>query len=231
MESNRRSIGNRDCAIGNVGLYVFDLDGTLVDSRADLADSANALLAECGGAPLPEEQIGRMVGEGAAVLVSRVFDAANTQSPPDALDRFLALYDARLLDRTRAYDGIPDTLAALAARATLAVLTNKPRAAALRILDGLGLARFFNADDVVGGDGPLPRKPDPAGLQHLAGRAGVALDRTVLVGDSLIDWETARRAGVRICLARYGFGFDGFPMDRLRASDRWIDAPGDLLAL
>src|SRR5262245_26911221 len=168
--------------------YVFDLDGTLVDSRRDLADAANALLEECGGAPLPEEHIGRMVGDGAAVLVSRVFAAADLPLPPDALPRFLRLYDRRLLDHTKPYAGMIETLDELVGRAPLAVLTNKPLAATRRILDGLGLARFFGAA-VIGGDGPLPRKPDPSGLERLASTAGVAVASTLLVGDSMIDWE------------------------------------------
>jgi len=213
-----------------VDLYVFDLDGTLVDSRRDLADSANALLEECGGAPLPEERIGRMVGDGAAVLVSRVFAAAGLPLPSDALPRFLAFYDRRLLDHTRPYAGMIETLDALRARAPMAVLTNKPLAATRRILDGLGLATFFG-DAVIGGDGPLPRKPEPAGLQHLAWAAGVAVGSTLLVGDSIIDWETARRASARICLARYGFGFDGFPMLQIRADDWLIDSPSELIQL
>jgi phosphoglycolate phosphatase len=210
--------------------YVFDLDGTLVDSRRDLADSANALVEECGGEPLPEDRIGRMVGEGAAVLVSRVFAAAEVPLPPDALPRFLAHYDRRLLDHTRPYDGMIETLRALQASAPLAVLTNKPLAATRRILDGVGLAPFFR-DAVVGGDGPLPRKPEPAGLQHLVSEAGVAVGSTLLVGDSVIDWETARRASAQICLARYGFGFHGFPAERIRAEDRIIDSPADLIRL
>ena len=212
-------------------LYVFDLDGTLVDSRRDLADAANALLVECGGTPLSEERVGRMVGDGAAVLVSRVFDAAAIQRPVDALPRFLALYDARLLNHTRPYEGMEGTLAALQSRAPLAVLTNKPLAATRRILDGLDLARYFDADAVLGGDGPFPRKPDASGLEHLAARARVPLASTLLVGYSSIDWETARRAASALCLARYGFGFAGFPIEQLREADRVIDAPMELLRL
>jgi phosphoglycolate phosphatase len=212
-------------------LYVFDLDGTLVDSRRDLAAAANALLEQCGHAPLSEERIGRMIGEGAAVLVARVFEAAAIDRPADALTRFLSLYDARLLDQTRVYDGMEETLSALHDRVPLAVLTNKPIAATRRILAGLGLGRFFDPATVIGGDGPFPRKPDPSGLAHLSSLAGVPVESTVLVGDSFIDWETASRARATICLARYGFGFEGFPIAQLRAEDRVIDAPGDLLRL
>src|SRR5215831_14884368 len=114
-------------------LYVFDMDGTLVDSRRDLANATNALLVECGAAPLPDDRIGRMVGDGAATLVARAFEAAGVERPADALSRFLTIYSAHLLDHTRPYPGIVETLGALRARASLAVLTNKPLASTREI--------------------------------------------------------------------------------------------------
>ena len=212
-------------------LIVFDLDGTLIDSRRDLADAANALLVSEGAAPLSEERIGRMVGDGAATLVARAFEASGVERPADALERFLALYDQRMLNHTRPYPGIPKVLEVLGLRSLLAVLTNKPLASTRRILAGLGLARHFPDSAVVGGDGPFPRKPDPAGLVHLTTRARVDASATLLVGDSIVDWRTARAAATPICLARYGFGYEGFPREELVASDRLIDAPADLLAL
>jgi len=212
-------------------LVVFDLDGTLVDSRRDIADAANALLASCGAPPLAEDRIGRMVGDGAANLVARAFEAAAIERPPDALDRFLALYERRLIVHTRPYPGMIDVLEALAERGPLAVLTNKPLRSKRAILQGLDLARFFAEDAVVGGDGAFPRKPDPAGLKHIQTRAAVPATASVLVGDSLIDFRTARAGGTDICLARYGFGFEGFPVELLRSDDIVIDSPADLLRL
>ena len=211
-------------------LFVFDLDGTLVDSLRDLADSANELLGECGRPPLDVDAVGRMVGEGAAQLVARVFAASGIAMPPGALERFLAIYDTRLLNHTRAYDGMPDALASLSKNAPLAVLTNKPLEATVRVLDGLGLSKFFTSG-ILGGDGPLPRKPDPSGMLSLCERAGVTAAEAMLVGDSFIDWQTAENAGTRICLARYGFGFREFPKDRLRSGEHLIDSPVDLLNL
>ena len=210
---------------------VFDLDGTLIDSRRDLADSANELLVECGADALTEDAIGRMVGDGAGVLVARAFAAAGRTMPSDALARFLAKYDGRLLVHTRPYDGITDLLIALRNRFGLGVLTNKPLAATLRILEGLGLARAFSADAIVGGDGPYPRKPDPQGLVALAQLLGAPARETMLVGDSFIDWQTARAASAKACIARYGFGFSGFPQDMLTSADVTIDHPRDLLRL
>ena len=212
-------------------LYVFDLDGTLVDSRRDIADAANELLVACGAAPMSEEQIGQLVGDGAARLVARAFKASGVDRPADALDRYLAFYGARLLNHTRPYAGVPDVLEALGARASLAVLTNKPIAATRSILDGLDLTRHFPAGAILGGDGPFARKPDPAALRHLVSGAGTVPASSIMVGDSSIDWQTARAAGTRVCLARYGFGFESVPVEELGAEDCVIDAPAQLLGL
>jgi phosphoglycolate phosphatase len=212
-------------------LFVFDLDGTLIDSRRDISDAANALLIASGAAPLPEADIGRMVGDGAARLVARAFKASGVDRPPDALERYLALYDERLLHHTRPYNGIPATLDALASRAALAVLTNKPLAATQRILDGLDLARYFPTDAVLGGDGPFARKPDPDALRHLITVAQASPESTLMVGDSDIDRRTARAAPARVCLARYGFGFISVALHELAPDDYVIDVPSELLTL
>ena len=187
------------------------------------------MLEDAGAPRLSEEAIGGMVGDGAAALVARAFAAAGVPPPVDALDRFLAVYDERLLVHTRAYPGIPEVLAALHHRLPLAVLTNKPRGATREILEGLDLARYFEQDAIIGGDGPFPRKPDPAGLRHLADRAGVSPADTLLVGDSLVDLKTAGAAASSICLARYGFGFETVRAAGAASTEWTIDAPEDLL--
>lgn len=212
-----------------ISFFVFDLDGTLVDSLRDIAESVNAVLEACGCAPHSEEKIGGMVGDGAAMLIARAFAAANCPAPPDALDRFLRVYDGRLLRFTRPYAGVPELLDALAARGTLAVLTNKPLGATRAILETLNLSAHFG-DRVLGGDGPHPRKPEAAGLLQLMSRANVRPSQTMMVGDSVIDFRTARNAAAHVCLARYGFGYHDFPTDELRADDRVIDHPLALLA-
>jgi phosphoglycolate phosphatase len=209
---------------------VFDLDGTLVDSRRDLAESMNLLLEAAGVRPLPESAIGAMVGEGAATLVRRAFAAAGEAPPDHALERFLEIYDARLLRHTRPYEGVARVLEALGAFASLGVLTNKPLAATRQILGGLDLAKHFEGR-VVGGDGPFPRKPDPQGLEYLMAEARQTPADTLMVGDSVIDWKVARGARTRVCIARYGFGFETFSAGVLQSDDLTIDAPADLLAL
>jgi phosphoglycolate phosphatase len=209
-----------------IRLAVFDLDGTLVDSRRDLANAANALVAGLGGRPLSEEAIGRMVGEGAAVLVRRVLTAANLDpDAPGALPRFLELYDERLTEHTVPYGGIVEALDALAARMPLAVLTNKPQRATDRLLGSLELAPYFGR--VVGGDSMLGRKPEPAGLLSLCTGAGVLPDEAILIGDSPVDLETARRAGTQVLLVSYGFGFrfDPAALETLAVADAPSEIP------
>jgi len=211
-------------------LIVFDLDGTLIDSRQDLAHATNRLLAESGAAPLPDDDIVAMVGEGAAVLVRRALSAAALDVDPSAaLARFLEIYDSCLLDSTRAYPGIEDALAGLDGTVGLAVLTNKPERATRRILEGLRLLRFFG-DAVLGADSRFPRKPDPAALLHLAARAGASPDTTLMVGDSRVDLETARRAGTAICLAKYGFGYR-FDAADLTGAEHVVEEPAALVPL
>ena len=210
-------------------LVVFDLDGTLIDSRQDLADAANALIVERGGSPLPVDTVTGMVGEGAALLVRRALTAAGLETNLDTdLARFLALYDDRLLAHTTLYPGTAEALERIARDATMAVLTNKPQRPTETILHGLGVHACFA--HVIGGDTPFGRKPDPAGLRHIMSAAGASADETILVGDSAIDLRTARAAAVPICLVTYGFGFP-LAASELRGDERLVESPEQLAAL
>lgn len=207
-------------------LVVFDLDGTLIDSRRDLTDSANALIVERGGRPLPEADITRMVGEGAALLVRRALTAAELSYADADVTRFLEIYDQRLLDTTRQYPGMREALETVAAAAVVAVLTNKPLAPARVLLDALDLSPFIAT--TVGGDGRFPRKPDPASLRHLIAAHGATAETTVMVGDTRIDFETAANAGTHMCLARYGFGYEQFDTRRLTGREALVDEPSQI---
>lgn len=203
---------------------VFDLDGTLIDSLRDLGASASELVTTLGGRPLGPEEVAVMIGEGASVLVRRALAAADVDpETPGALSRFLAIYDRRLLETTVPYEGVEEMLLLASRRARLSVLTNKPLSSSRRILEGLGLMPYF--EEVIGGDGPHGRKPDPAGLHHLTSGAATV----VLVGDSPIDWTTARTAGCTFVWARYGFGAGRF--DAPPTTPYAIDRPADLTAV
>jgi len=193
-------------------LIAFDLDGTLIDSKQDLSDSANEMLATYSAAPLAEVEVAGMVGDGARQLVQRALDARSvTADVSEALDRFLAIYGGRLFEHTRPYPGLSDAVASVADGAFLAILTNKPEAPSRTLLDGFGLSRHFRW--VIGGDSGFPRKPDPSGLRYLIRQAGVTPGASLVVGDSMIDVETARRAGAAVCVAEYGFGHLRRPLE------------------
>ena len=204
---------------------VFDLDGTLVDSRLDLAAAVNATRERLGLPALRVDAIAAMVGEGARTLLRCALPESIDGAPfEDALALFLDLYFDRCLDATRAYPGIPELLAALSPRFPLAVLTNKPERHSRRILEGLELTPRFAV--VVGGDTLPVRKPDPAGLRHLARAWSTTADRLLLVGDSGIDAATAQAAGAALALVAWGFG----GADTLIDVEAWrVASPGDLL--
>lgn len=202
-------------------VVVFDLDGTLIDSVGDLAASASDLVTGLGGRPLALDEVATMVGDGAAELVRRALGRAGLlPETPGALPRFLEIYARRLLDTTTPYEGVPDLLTQLSRRARLAVLTNKPLQPSRQILEALGLHGFFG--EVLGGDGPHRRKPDPEGLRRLSGS-----EPALMVGDSPIDWATAQGAGSAFAWARYGFGAARFTEPP--PTPYVLDRPADLV--
>ena len=189
--------------VAEAAALVFDLDGTLVDSRADLATAVNRTRGDLGLPPLALDEVVAMVGEGARRLVARALDGVEGEALDRALGRFLSHYEPRCTVETRPYPGIPELLAAESERRPLALLTNKPERTSRRILDHFGWSRRFAA--LVGGDSLPERKPAPAGIHHLAGRLGLAAEQMVLIGDTRIDAETARAAGCRFVWVEWGF--------------------------
>ena len=186
---------------------IFDLDGTLIDSRADLALAVNLTRADLGLPPLPQAQVVGYVGEGVRKLISRAIPEL-----PDRLEEALAInqrhYRAHLLDQTVLYPGVASALEAFRQHGDrLMVVTNKPRAFTDLILDGLGIGALM-ATVVGGGDCP-GLKPDPAPLLLALERSGGSVDGAWIAGDNFTDLEAGRRAGVRRCFCRYGFGDPG----------------------
>lgn len=183
---------------------VFDLDGTLIDSRRDITTAINRMRSGYGLPPIPLEAVVTMVGEGARLLVER---ALGPGFPPDRIDealaRYLEHYSEVCLEQTRPYPGVEEMLETLSASYPLALLSNKGEALSRKVLAGLGLDRFFR--EILGGDSLPTRKPDPAGLHLLAARLGVPVERLMLVGDTWIDAETAHNAGAAFALVEWGF--------------------------
>ncbi len=207
-------------------LIVFDLDGTLIDSSKDLAISMNAMLEHFGRAPLDPALIYSYVGNGAAVLVRRVMGSgASEQLLQEALEFFLKFYRAHSLEHTQLYPGVRTMIEDLAAGGNrLAVLTNKPVRISFDIIGALGLQKQFMR--IYGGDSFPVKKPDPIGIVTLRGEANASTGQTLMVGDSGVDIQTARNAGVRSCGVAWGFqpeAFDTHPPDLL------IHEPRELL--
>jgi len=192
---------------------LFDLDGTLVDSRADLINAVNLMLAELGRRTLPDTRALTFVGEGARMLVERALRAGQNGAPPDydvgydvdhALEIFRRHYRAHLLDQTRVYPGVKQTLARLY-HIPKAVVTNKPYEFTIPLLDGVGLSPYFEV--VIGGDCLPERKPSPLMLLEAASRCGVRASECLMVGDSRVDVEAGRAANMKTC--GYVPGFRG----------------------
>jgi len=186
-------------------LVIFDLDGTLIDSRLDLANSANAARAFMGMRPIPNEKVYSYVGNGAPMLIRRVLGPeASEEDIAKALEYFIHYYHDHRLDFTVLYPGVSDALDALAAaNVKMAVLTNKPVRISTAIVEGLNVAHHFGR--VYGGNSFAEKKPSPVGILKLMEEFGTEPERTLMVGDSSVDVETARNANVVACGVSYGF--------------------------
>jgi phosphoglycolate phosphatase len=189
-----------------VRALIFDLDGTLIDSKRDLIHSVNAMLGEMGRARLDEETISGYIGHGAPLLVSRALGSnAREDDLRRALQFFLAYYEEHKLDTTCAYPGVADSLAELSRKKVpMAVLTNKPVKISVRILEALGLATYFRA--IYGGNSFESKKPDPRGANTIVSEFGASPRETMLIGDSEVDVQTARNARMIAVAVNYGFG-------------------------
>jgi phosphoglycolate phosphatase len=213
-------------------LLIFDLDGTLVDSKLDLAQAVNATRSHMGMSPLDNERVYSYVGNGAPVLIRRAMGAQATEPEvQEALEFFLEYYREHYLDYTTLYPGVREALDRLrAAGKRMAVLTNKPVRISRAILEGLGVAGHFF--QIYGGNSFDLKKPDPVGVAALMKEAGIPADRCLMIGDSSVDIQTARNAGVASCGVTYGFQpetlADPAPdrlVDRLEELADWLLGP------
>ncbi len=193
-----------DTRFRSVRVLIFDLDGTLIDSKQDLIHSVNAMLRELGRGELAAETISDYIGHGAPQLVARALgDGCTEEERQRALQFFLGYYEEHKMDTTRAYPGVADTLEKLASM-PMAVLTNKPVRISVRILESMGLAKYFRA--IYGGNSFETKKPDPLGARTILRELGAEPREALLVGDSEVDVQTARNAGTLAAAVNYGFG-------------------------
>ena len=188
-------------------LFLFDLDGTLIDSRADLAAAVNAMRALHGLPALPLEKVASYVGDGVRVLAQRALEGAAVE-PDLAAREISAAYAEHLTDRTSAYPGVDAGLRALrAAGHDLALVTNKPAPHARRLMDHFGWTPLFAA--ILGGGDVAELKPSPLPLQTAMRRTGHRPETTWMVGDHHTDLEAARRASIRSIFLESGIGHPG----------------------
>ncbi len=201
---------NRRFDPNTIQLVIFDLDGTLIDSRLDLVHSVNATLRHMKRPELPDEVIASYVGDGAPALIQRALgsEADDEKLVRSGLEFFLAYYRQHKLDHTTLYEGIAQALAAVQASHNgqprkMAVLTNKPVNPSRAIIEALGLDRFFVV--VYGGNSFATKKPDPEGARAILREVSVGPAETLIVGDSGVDILTGRNAGIWTCGVTYGF--------------------------
>jgi phosphoglycolate phosphatase len=209
-----------------VRAFLFDLDGTLIDSKLDLVNSVNFMLGKMQREVLPLSTVASYIGHGAPRLVADALgpDAAEADRQR-GLEIFLAHYDQHNLDATRAYPGVVEGLEALQDR-PMAVLTNKPKKISVEILEALGLLKYFRS--VYGGDSFEKKKPDPAGAQAILKDLGANPQEAAMVGDSDVDIKTARNAGMLAIAVNYGFG----QHDRqVQPADLYVDSLQEIASL
>jgi phosphoglycolate phosphatase len=221
----------------SIQLVIFDLDGTLIDSRLDLVHSVNAALRHIGRPELPDDVIASYVGDGAPVLIQRALggEVVDEALVRKGLEFFLKYYREHKLDHTTVYPGVAEALVAIqnsdsqsrnGGPRQLAVLSNKPVGPSKAIVDALGLGRFFS--QVYGGNSFSTKKPDPEGARRLLAEYGVQPQHAAIVGDSHVDVNTGRNAGMVTVGVTYGFAphtLQDEPPDVL------VDYPSELPAL
>ena len=221
---------NRDIPVDQVRLLIFDLDGTLVDSRLDLTHSVNAMLRRFGRVELPMEVVESYVGDGAPMLVRRAMgDPDSGDLMREALEYFILYYREHKLDNTTLYEGVQRALESLRDGGNgrkMAVLSNKPVNPSRDICKALGIGPFFV--QVYGGNSFPTKKPDPQGALALCAETGVRPEQAVIIGDSDIDILTGQNAGMWTVGVNYGFMPDRL---KLTPPDALVDSPSELADL
>jgi phosphoglycolate phosphatase len=214
----------------SIKLVIFDLDGTLIDSRLDLVHSVNAALRHINRPELPDDVIASYVGDGAPVLIQRALggEASDEALVRKGLEFFLSYYREHKLDHTKVYPGIREALAAIQNSGNgiprkMAVLSNKPVNPSRAIVEALGLGGYFT--QVYGGNSFATKKPDPEGALKLVSESGLRPEQAAIVGDSHVDIRTGHNAGLSTVAVRYGFAPHTLEVE---SPDIEVDTPQEL---
>ena len=189
----------------NISLIVYDFDGTLVDTLFDIADSVNLTLADLSLSPLPREMIRKYVGKGVERLMLQILNNTNFTDIPRAVSLFKKHYSENLVNHTDFYPHGREILKHFKNKKQT-ICSNKPEDFVRQILESLNGLHLFDA--IIGGDSVKAKKPDPEGLNSILDQLNVLADEAVLIGDSPVDIETGKRAGVYTCVVNYGLGFE-----------------------
>jgi phosphoglycolate phosphatase len=222
----RRKMTSKANRFSKVRALIFDLDGTLIDSKLDLALSVNAMLDHMGSPQHVHETIFGFVGNGAEVLVRKSLgEGASDGEVKRGLAYFLSYYRTHMLDNTLLYPGVLEALQEFRGleRYSMAVFTNKPVHFSRAIIEGLGLTDYFVA--VYGGNSFERKKPDPMGIEVLLRDMNVTCEEAMMVGDSQVDVLTARNSGIFACGVTYGLGLAGM---RVHPPDVMLDSLAEL---
>ena len=204
------------------GLAIFDLDGTLADTRADLASAVNRTRLALGLPAVPLARVVDSVGNGLSKLLERIIPERDDVPAAEKRALWMREYAAHWLDETALYPGIAEALRDLCRRGwRLAVLSNKPDEATQAVVAGLGIAGWFGV--VQGGTPGIPLKPDPASVEAVVRASGYdgPRSRIWVVGDNYTDLAAARNAGVKSCFCRFGFGRAGDEIPSATAGSAW----------
>ena len=206
-----------------IKLIIFDLDGTLIDSSIDIANAINYAIEPYGARPITVKETISLVGEGITRLIEKLIEREGINADRNALtERFLEHYSAHLIDNTTIYPGVRETLQKLKGYKK-AVISNKREALSTKILDDLGLLKYF--DLVVGSDTTPERKPSPVPILHVLSKFNMNNEDAVIVGDSNFDIEAGKAAGIKTIAVTYGYR----PLDLLKGADFIIDRMDELI--
>jgi phosphoglycolate phosphatase len=208
----------------SINLIIFDLDGTLIDSRIDITNALNYALEPYGLEPFSVGETVKLIGEGITRLIEKVLNDRDGSLKAAVMERFLDHYSRHILDSTTEYPGVRETLERLNTYKK-AVISNKKESLSRMVLDGLGLSGFF--DMIIGSDTVPEKKPSPMPVLKVLSELHILPADALIVGDSNYDIDAGRAAGILTVAVTYGYR----PLEVIRHADYLIDSMSELVPL